>query len=395
MKLKVIFFISEIVSKGINFSILILLPFIISAEVYGDLALAWTIDLILVELIGFGQTHFIIRNYSEVVDRNLLIVNSILIIFTGAVVSLLFSSIFEISQSSVSMALLITSSAFQAIVNIVTTEYRVTDQVIAYSKLRLVSSLGKFLIYFLVSYNYNLFSNISIIYYLLIVFSIIIIGVKVLRRIKVVIWSVQSFLIQYKQTASVFLHVVAGILLVSADKLIAPHFFTIDMVGKYIFNLQLVGGSFIAVNLISIWILPRAFIKQSRTKRYLVSFLSWGLAVTVVYNLLFHFVGIWIIGLFRPYYVLPFDSYYALYLITILVVFQNYLYYLFLWRNKVYLEAFWTTIVSLIIALSYRFWNVLDLYDLLKYVILYNLLMILGAIALYRYVSKGGLHFIR
>ena len=131
-------------------------------------------------------------------------------------------------------------------------------------------------------------------------------------------------------------------MLVSADKLLAPFYFTNDIVGKYIFNLQIVGGSFIAVNLISLWILPRAFANDTKTKYKLRGFLFWGLFVTVLFNVLFHYVGIDIIEYYKPTYLLTNSSYYFLYIITILSVYQNYIYYLFLWKNKVYLEAIWT-----------------------------------------------------
>lgn len=391
MKQKYIFLFSEILSKGLNFSILMFLPLLLSAEVYGDLAYAWTVDLILVELLGFGQTHYIIRYYNNAVNQNRVVLNSILIVFLGTFISLLVTSIFDISIGSISIVLLIISSAFQSVINIIATEYRVINHILAYSKLRIINILGKCLIYFFVAFNYYYFTNIFIIFYLLIGYYIIIILFSIRGKYKFINWSIREFQAQYKKSASIFFHVIAGILLVSADKLLAPFYFTNDIVGKYIFNLQIVGGSFIAVNLISLWILPRAFANDTKTKYKLRGFLFWGLFVTVLFNVLFHYVGIDIIEYYKPTYLLTNSSYYFLYIITILSVYQNYIYYLFLWKNKVYLEAIWTAIIAIIIAITYQYWDLLSLNDLLNHVIIYNIVLVLGGIVLYIHVSKKGL----
>ena len=391
MKQKLIFFSSEIVSKGLNFSILILLPSLLSKEVYGDLAIAWTLDLVLVELFGFGQTHYLIRFYNIAKDQKAVVSNSILIVFIVAVLTLLFTNFFDINKSSVSTALLITSSTLHAVINIIATQHRVSNQITSYSKLRLISSIGKFLIYLFVAFKYSCCNNISLVFYVLVSYNIGLVLFNIYGKYKFLNSTIQGFWEQCKKSISIFFHVIAGILLVSADKLIAPHFFTLDKVGKYIFNLQIVGSSFILVNLISLWILPKAFNDENKTKNRLKRFLLLALTVTIIFNLFFHFFGIPYVSLYRPEYVLSKTSYFTLYLITILTVFQNYIYYLFLWKNRVHLEALWTSIIALSIALSYQNWNLIFLNDLLSNVLIYNTLLVVGGVLLYIYVSKSSL----
>ena len=174
MKQKIVFFSSEIVSKALNFSILIFLPLLLSEEVYGDIALAWTLDLVLVELLGFGQTHYIIRVYNKASDPKAVISNSILIVFIGTVLTLLSINFFDINKSSVSTPLLITSSALSAVINIIATQHRVSNQITAYSKLRLISSIGKFSIYLLLALKYLYSHDISLVFYVLISYNIVI-----------------------------------------------------------------------------------------------------------------------------------------------------------------------------------------------------------------------------
>lgn len=392
MKQKLIFFSAEIVSKGLNFSILIFLPSLLSEEVYGDLALAWTLDLVLVELFGFGQTHYIIRFYNKAIDPKAVVSNSILIVFIVSALTLLFTIFFDINKSSVSTALLITSSALHAVINIIATQHRVSNQIISYSKLRLISSIGKFLIYLFVAFKYLYGHNISLVFYVLVSYNIVIVLFKLYGKYKFLNSTIQDFWEQYKNSISIFFHVIAGVLLVNADKLIAPYFFTLDKVGKYIFNLQVVGSSFILVNLISLWILPKAFDNENKTKYRLNRFLFLALIVTIIFNLFFHFLGIRLISVYRPEYVLSTTSYFSLYLITLLTVIQNYIYYLFLWKNKVHLEAMWTSIIALAITFSYQNWNLLALNDLFSNVLIYNILLVLGGLFLYIYVSKSALY---
>ena len=61
-------------------------------------------------------------------------------------------------------------------------------------------------------------------------------------------------------------------------------------------------------------------------------------------------------------------------------------------QNKVYLEALWSSIVALTITLSYQNWNLLSLNDLFSNVLIYNILLVLGGLLIYLYVSKNALY---
>jgi hypothetical protein len=397
-KKRITFFSVEILAKSLNIALPILLPILISDKLYGTFAFAWSIDVVCSEVLGFGQNQYLLKtlNFSTLFEKIILITNSYVISIIGFIflnfVLLVSFLIFDFSPflSYFTLVSIFFNSVLTAIATNRLTYLRVTGSIIEYSKLRIVISIIKFLSFLLLlaSIENSDYVGVCFILTATLTFIVLIFDNAIHNRIRFSV-NFKKILLQFKGNLGVTFHVITGVLLVYFDKLSTVKYLTVSESGYYYFNITAVSSSFVFVNLLSMWKIPHAFSKGTNTKSVLKNFLIQSLVIVFIYVCCFHFLGIYILKkIYGPGFLLPYYSYTIIYVISILVVFQNYLHYLLLWKSLVYIEATVSILIMILVLLFLNLFSPTNTFDFLLIILAINLSQLVITYFIYETIQK-------
>ena len=303
----------EGVSKGLNLLTILCLGIFASINIYSQLALFIICELLLVELILFGQQNVALRfiNVEEKSVENVLssctkiIFTVFIFIFLVSylIPAHLFIDIFKFDIKS-NFLLLIIGSFFTALINLNLYGLRKEDKLKPYSSLRLVFQSFKFLFVVVLIFLYD---N-SAIYPISIIFSSLLAIIFSTFKFQVFSYLPQIFKIHYKFKYLSFgiplmLNASAGILYSQLDKIVLNALIGAEELAIYHFNLTLGTASFFIVNVSALYFTPKIYISDSYndlSKKYLNNFLKISIVGAILTSLIIIFMLYPLISFFLP-----------------------------------------------------------------------------------------------
>jgi len=303
----------EAIAKGLNVLTVIFLASFSNLEVYGQIALLITSELIFIELILAGQHNTALRfiqktksNVDEVItqcSRNVFFIFTIIFIIFLILPSEIFLLTIE-KDLKLEYLILLIGSFFMAIINLNLYRLRKEDKLTQYASIRIVLQVLKFVLCIVCV---NIFEN-SISY------PIAVIGASFIALFYAGIrWNVLSYIkkilhYKYDDKYLVFgfplmIHALAGLLYTQLDRFMLNSLSTAQDLAIYHFNITIGMMPFFIINVAALYYTPKIYSSENydyNAKKYLRIFLSISLLGSFLVSLLIIFLLYPIILMFVP-----------------------------------------------------------------------------------------------
>ena len=293
----------EGIAKGLNVLSILSLAIFASINTYAQLAIFIICELMLVELILFGQHNVALRfiNIDKENVKNVItsctqitsIVFILVFLVSSFIPSDLFIKVFQFDLKS-NFLLLIIGSFLTALVNLNLYRLRKEDKFESYFNLRLIYQTTKFLFVVILIYFYD---N-SVIYPVSLILSSA--CAIIYSTIKFDVFSYINHIFksnyQFKHLnfgLPLMLHALSGVLYSQIDKLLLNSLIGSKELAIYHFNLTLGTLSFFIINVSALYFTPKIYNSDSYndlSKKYLNNFLKISIIGSILFSLVIIFV---------------------------------------------------------------------------------------------------------
>lgn len=396
---KFIFYLTEIISKGLNILLIFILPLIIDSRLFSTLSVALTFEIVLAGILIFGQDTYLLRNLIHSNEKRILMIKSYLTSFLLYGFFLL-TSIIMISLNAGLISsiinerlfLLILSCSFAwALINIKLTFLRVLGFINQYNKLRLLTSVIKFSLIILVSLIVNQEQGVFFIYSIL-SFLLLSIFTFLSRKVSIVELklSVSNLLKHAKVVLKFGLFIIVGLWIAYYDKAMVSIYLTSSDTSKFFFNNQIILASFVIPNLLALWLMPIAYKFPGQSKKYIDRFLVMSVVFTLAYNLIFHFLGVPLIKYgFDNIYLIDNKEYLLIYGLSVVQIVNQYFHFIFVWKNRISTETYISVVIFALIIIVFNYLHPVTLYSFMLITLSMSLLQFIISLIVYVKISRN------
>lgn len=396
---KFIFYLTEIISKGLNILLIFILPFIIDSRLFSSLSVALTFEIVLTGILIFGQDTYLLRNLIHSNEKRVLIIKSYLMSFMLYGFFLLFSIIIiSLNAGPVGsiindrLFLLILSCSFAwALINIKLTFLRVVGFINQYNKLRLLTSVIKFSLIIFVSLIVNREQAVFFIYTIL---SFLLLSIFTFLSRKVSIAELKlsvSNLLKHAKVVSKFgLFIIVGLWIAYYDRAMVSKYLTTSDTSKFFFNNQIILASFVIPNLLALWLMPIAYKFPEQSKKNINRFLVISVVFTLAYDLIFHFFGVPLIEYrFDNIYLMDNEEYLLIYGLSVVQIVNQYFHFIFVWKNRISIETYISVVIFAIIIIVFNFLHPVTLFSFMLITLSMSLLQFIISLIVYVKISRN------
>ena len=396
---KFIFYLTEIISKGLNILLIFILPLIIDSRLFSTLSVALTFEIVLAGILIFGQDTYLLRNLIHSNEKRILIIKSYLLSFMLYGFFLLFSIIMiSLNAGPVSsiinerLFLLILSCSFAwALINIKLTFLRVLGFINQYNKLRLLTSVIKFSLIIFVSLIVNREQAVFFIYSIL---SFLLLSIFTFLSRKVSIaelkLSVSNLLKHAKVVLKFGLFIIVGLWIAYYDRAMVSKYLTTSDTSKFFFNNQIILASFVIPNLLALWLMPIAYKFPGQSKKYIDRFLVISVVFTLAYNLIFHYLGVPLIKYrFDNIYLIDNKEYLLIYGLSVVQIVNQYFHFIFVWKNRISIETYISLVIFALIIIVFNFLHPVTLFSFMLITLSMSLLQFIISLIVYVKISRN------